>query len=153
MITIQLESLTREILDEMDSLMDAHWEEVAVNQQKIKLKVDKDWYVLMQENGLYVYISVRDDGKLVGYLGYMLQAHPHYMDNIFASMDVVFIDKAYRKGMLAVKLFKVAEQELKDLGVDVIYNRMKKLHPLTSLFERLGYEEGEVAFIKYVGEQ
>ena len=140
------------LMDEMEELWKSHWNEVANFQDKIKLAVDRESYIQMQQVGLYQTIVVRDDsGSLVGYIGFIISVHPHYKDNLFASMDNVFIHKEYRKGFAGIRLFKTAEKLLKELGVDIIMMRTKKHFDLSPIFERMGYVEMERVYSKYVG--
>lgn len=152
MITLSVERMDSSLMDEMAGLWIDHWKEVSHYPDKIVLAVDREWYSVQQDHGLYLLIAAREEGKLVGYAGFTLMAHPHYVNNIFSNMDVAFLDKEHRKGTVGIKMFKKAEEELKELGVDVIFLRTKVHYNLGPIFERLGYTQAEVAYSKYVGE-
>lgn len=147
------EKMEDSLMDEMEVLWNNHWEEIANYQKKIKLSVDKEWYKEMQDVGLYQTITVRDDGTLIGYIGFVISTHPHYRDNIFASMDNVFIHKDYRKGTIGIKLFKEAEKLLKELGVDIILMRSKVHFDLSKIFEYMDYIPMEKTYSKFIGEE
>jgi len=140
------------LMDEMEILWSLHWNEVANFQENIKLAVDRESYIQMQQVGLYQTIVIRnDENTLIGYIGFIISTHPHYKDNIFASMDNVFIHREYRKGFAGIRLFKEAEKLLKELGVDMIMMRTKKHFDLSPIFERMGYLEMEKVYSKYIG--
>lgn len=151
MITIDVEPFDKALMDEMQPLWDEHWKEVAVYKDNINLSINRDWYTEMYTAGLYIMVVVREEGKLIGYAGFTLITHPHYKDNIFSNMDVAFLLPEYRRGFTAIKMFKFAEQKLKELGADVIILRTKEHYNLGRLFEHLNYEKAEVAYFKYVG--
>jgi len=147
------ERMDNALMDEMEELWKEHWEEVANFQDKIQLSVDREAYCGMQDNGLYQTIIARDDsGKLIGYVGFIISTHPHYKNNIFANMDNVFLHKDHRKGLAGYRLFKEAENLLKELGVDMIMMRSKVKNDLSPIFRKMGYDPVETVYAKFVGD-
>ena len=75
-------AFAREALYEMSAevgrLLQAHYEELAKNQDRVKLNVDWERYAQLAQSGSYLVFTVRNDGVLVGYSGFFTSPHPHY---------------------------------------------------------------------------
>jgi len=150
-ITYQEESAA-DCLEEIKSLIILHWEEIALYKDKIKLDPDFDKYLLLDSMDMLHILTARDDGVLIGYFISFIQPNMHYKDKMFATNDILFIEKSYRKGTVGYKLFKHAEKSLKELGVDVIVIRSKVNTDFKPLMDKLGYERIEYVYSKYTGE-
>lgn len=139
MVTMQQEQVGK-CWDELQPMLEAHWEEVAAFKDDIKLNVDRDAYENREKFGSFVLFTVRDSGKLVGYNAFFLSFHPHYKDHIYAVNDVLFIDPAYRHNGLAVEFVQFCEHELKYVHLaDVVTYHMKVYKPFESLMKFCGY--------------
>jgi len=150
MITYQEESAA-ECLEEIKPLIEMHWEEIAVYKDKIKLNPDFDKYLLLDSIGLLHVLTARDDDKLIGYFISFIQPNMHYKESVFATNDILYIDPLYRKGSVGYKLFKKAEESLKEIGVDVIIVHSKVNNDFKPLMDKLGYERIEYNYSKHVG--
>lgn len=109
MITYQQETLF-DVVDEVDSLLQLHYEELTLNRDKIKL--DPIWpkYAEAERAGSFVLFTVRDDKKLVGYSAFFVNPHMHYGSLTLAVNDVIFIHPDYRSGRIGLKLIRLCEQ-------------------------------------------
>ena len=152
MVEFAVEHYTDKLIEELQPLILSHYEEIAEDQDKIELNPDYEIYKGMDSNGLLNTITVRDDGKLVGYFVCVLHKNIHYKDHVFANNDILFLDYKYRKSTVAYRLIQFAEKVLKDLGVSMIMINMKSKHMFDRLLTGLGYKEFEVTFRKYIGE-
>jgi GNAT superfamily N-acetyltransferase len=141
-----------EVLDDMRPLWDLHWDEIALDKEKVPLNPDVATFRTLEEAGLLLIITARDDGRLVGYHVSIVRPHLHYKHSLTAYADMYFLHPDYRGGMAGVKLFKYLEQELRELGVDRIYQGTKMHKDVGRLFERLGYKETERLFVKWIGD-
>jgi hypothetical protein len=65
-ITYQVEKPSV-VLPEMVPFFAAHWQEIAMNRDRVPLDVDYDKYLALGEAGRLHVVTVREDGKLVGY--------------------------------------------------------------------------------------
>lgn len=146
------EPITFDLLKEMVPLLQSHWSEVARWQDKIKLKPDWDRYVDRAKKGEIIAYTVREDGLLFGYLIFFIGNHIHYTETLWANMDVLFIHPLKRKGTMAARLIRYAEKDLKKMGVHVIGYHIKTSHDIKPLMNRLGYDDTEKIYTKYVGE-
>ena len=137
---------------EVDELFYKHWEDIALNKDKIKLNPDWSFYEALYTSGILGVYTVRNDGKLVGYFIVIARPHPHYKDHIFAVNDIIYIDPDYRKGLVGYKLIKFVEDDLKKMGVSVFAVNTKVHKPFDAVLERLGFENTERLYTKYIGE-
>lgn len=147
MITYQQESLVT-VKADIIPLLEKHWEEVALNKEKIKLNPDWDAYANLEDAGVLKIFTSREDGKLVGYFVVFVKSHIHYKDHLFCYNDVIFVDEEYRKGFTSTRLIKFAEKCLKADGVEVMIVNTKRHKPFDSLLVWLGYKHIENLYSK-----
>lgn len=147
MITYQQESLVT-VKADIIPLLEKHWEEVALNKEKIKLNPDWDAYANLEDAGVLKIFTSRKDGKLVGYFVVFVKSHIHYKDHLFCYNDVIFVDEEYRKGFTSTRLIKFAEKCLKADGVEVMIVNTKRHKPFDSLLVWLGYKHIENLYSK-----
>jgi GNAT superfamily N-acetyltransferase len=146
-ITYQQESLVT-VKADIIPLLEKHWEEVALNKEKIKLNPDWDAYANLEDAGVLKIFTSREDGKLVGYFVVFVKSHIHYKDHLFCYNDVIFVDEEYRKGFTSTRLIKFAEKCLKADGVEVMIVNTKRHKPFDSLLVWLGYKHIENLYSK-----
>jgi N-acetylglutamate synthase-like GNAT family acetyltransferase len=149
-IAYQVESISQ-CVEEMSGLWDLHWQEIALDRQKIKLEPDVETFQMLEDVGQLVIVTVRNDGQLVGYHVSLVRPHLHYKSSLTAYVDMYFLHPDYRGGMAGYKMFKFVENVLKARGVDRIYSGTKLHKDMGKLFERLGYNETERLFVKWIG--
>jgi N-acetylglutamate synthase-like GNAT family acetyltransferase len=128
-----------------------HWGEIALDKEKIKLNPDIDTFQLLEDCDHLHIITLRDDGKLVGYHASIVRAHLHYKDSLTAYVDMYFIHPDYRKGRVGIDLFKYAEKSLSERGCERIYTGTKLHKDMGVLLSRLGHKETERLYVKYIG--
>lgn len=139
------------IVPDMQKLIEAHWEEIALNQDRIKLNPDWDAYADLEKIGVAKAFTVRESGRLVGYFVVFCKKHIHYKDHIFAANDVIFLHPEYRKGMTGVRLIRFAEQCLAEDGVSVLVINTKTHKPFDAVLERIGFGLSERVYTKFIG--
>lgn len=150
-VTFSEEQVTTALVREFIPLLIEHWEEVGINKDKIKLNFNAAFYIDGSKNGMVHCVTARDEGKLVGYTVHLVDAPPHYRDNLFAQNDVVYVHPDYRGTYTAIKMCRFAERCLRDRGVDVITLHMKVDKPFEAIARRLGYKKTEYLYTKYIG--
>lgn len=151
MIEYNVERIT-DCLDEIKPLLEKHYEEVAMYQDKIEFNPNYERYEELDELGLLHIVTARDEGVLVGYFVSFLMPNIHYQDHTYAVNDIVYIQEDLRKTKVGLEMFKYAEEQMKDLGVSVMTIHMKTAMPFDSLCEGLGYNYAERNYSKYIGE-
>lgn len=137
-----------QVRNEIQPLLEAHWQEIALHQDKISLNPDWSRYESMDAAGSLAIYTARDEGKLVGYFVVMLTKSLHYSDHFFAHNDIIFVSKEYRKGTNAIRLIKFAEQDLERNGVSLIVINTKTQQPFDCLLEKMGYSLTERVYTK-----
>ena len=141
----------RDIKDELVPITQAHWEDVALNQDSVALNPDWGVYEYLQEHGNLQIVTARnDEGVMVGYVVYIISPWLHYRDHILADGDVFWLHPDYRKGLTGIKLLRAAEDFLKQYGVDFIINKVKLHKDIGPLFERMGFKPIERVYAKRI---
>lgn len=133
-------------------LIEDHWEEIALNKDKIALNPDWDAYQDLELSGKLKIFTARDKDKLVGYFVVLVGPNLHYKDHLFAVNDILYLDKEYRKGRTGIKLIKFAERCLKTDGVSVLNINTKVHKPFDILMEHMGFGLVERVYSKYIGD-
>lgn len=151
MITYQEESFYDILQKDLKPLLDLHWEEIALDKDAIKLNPDFDLYISMEEQKMLSTITVREEGKLIGYQLAILSYNMHYKDSYEALVDIYYIHPDYRKGRVGIKLFKYCEEVYREKGVNKISTACKLHHDVGSVFLYLKYKETERVFTKLIG--
>lgn len=136
---------------EMQSLLELHWELIALNKESIKLNPNWAEYVRLDEAGILKLYTARQDGKLVGYFAVTVNTSLHYQDHKFATNDVIFIHPDYRNGSAGYKLIKYAEDQLIQMDVSLMIMNTKIHQPFDKLLERMGFKQIERIYSKYIG--
>lgn len=139
------------ISEEVRPLLVRHWREVAKDQDRIKLAVDDERYRQLDEVGMLLLITARDEvGVLVGYIAAILSTHLHYAHSVFAMIDVFWLEPEQRRGLNGVLLFRALEDELRKLGVMKVFGQTK-VGPrldISRVYKWLGWMEHEILFSK-----
>lgn len=147
----QLEPVDR-LIPELLPLIEKHWLEVELNQNKIKLNPDWNTYKALESNNQLKFYTARCKGKLVGYYSVTIGVSAHHKEHVFATSDVIYLEPEYRTGFNALKLMKYVESNLKDLGVSFVIVSTKAHKSFSILLERMGYGINEISYSKYIGE-
>ena len=139
-----------QFVDEFERLFPEHYEELCVTKE-FPYEPDYPAYKRMAEAGMLRCITCRADGKLIGYIIFMVTPHLHYKSCMTAIEDLYFVSKEYRKGRVGIKLFQYAEKVLKERGVQRIVMHTKVHLDNSKLFEYLGYKMTDKVFSKMLG--
>jgi GNAT superfamily N-acetyltransferase len=150
MVKYQQEFLSQ-VQSDIEPLIELHWEEIALNQDKIKLNPDWDAYYDLETQGKLNIFTAREDDNLVGYFVVIVGNNIHYKDHLFATNDIIYMHKDYRKGFAGIRLIKFAERHLKDDGVSVLTINTKIHQPFDAVLERLKFNMVERVYSKYLG--
>jgi hypothetical protein len=148
MITYQLETLDQFLPEFKESLVELHYEEIALDQEAVPLDPDYDKYYQLESNNAFFLMTVRDDGVLIGYFIAIITPHLHYKSTLHALTDIYYIKPDYRKTKVGVNLFLEVQKELEKLAVKKWINGCKLHSGLdhTKLFEGLGFNYSEKIF-------
>lgn len=129
-----------------------HFEELSLHKDKIKFGLDFDLYRKVEKEGLTHILTVRDDGKMIGYIvSLVVKHHPHNMDSgLYSTTDMFYVLPEYRatgRG-IGVKMLIENERRLRELGVTrmSISTKLKDAH--LEFFIKMGYEPTDLVFHK-----
>jgi hypothetical protein len=150
MLTAQVESLTTGA-DEILPLLSIHYRKLALNQDKVPLDPQYDIYLERDSRGEITYITLRDNGKLVGYWIAFIAPGLHYKTCLTATMDIWNVLKEYEGGVAPLILMRAVEREYKRRGVNRSYVGEKLHKPSGRLFTAFGYHPVETYYSKWIG--
>ena len=142
----------QEVKEEANELIYQNWDDTGYKEAGIELNPDWEAYDALYYAGMIGVYTVRKDEKLVGYLVVLARNHPHYKDHIFASNDILFIDKEHRKGLVGYFLVKYVTEDLEKRGVSVLLFNTTVDKPYDPILKRLGFKHSEKLYTKYRGE-
>lgn len=151
MITIMLESF-EERLPELLPLLPLHYEELALNKDKVPLAPQYEIYIERERRGELMFMVVRDAGELIGYFIGFVAPGLHYKTCLTLIMDIFYIHPDHRGNSTGFKLFRSVEEEAAKRGVQRMFVGSKCHLDASWLFERLGYEKVETFYSVWLGE-
>ena len=137
-ITYQREAVARIIL-EMTALTQAHWAEVAHNQDSRKLDPDWDTFKALDAAGQSFLMTARMDGELVGYVFAILRPHLHSKGTQTAYVDAIFLSPQARRNNTGLRLLQLTDSALSQVA-DFVYWHVKPERDFSPLLKRMGYE-------------
>lgn len=160
MITAHVERL-QETLDELKPLFKPHFEELALNQDKVPLDPQYELYLHRESLGQVLLVVLREAGKIVGYFIGFVAAGMHYRTCLTLTMDIFWLHPDYRDGdsldeleahMLALQLFEAVRDEAKRRGVQRAFYGSKLHKDASRVFEELGMIEVERYYSQWLGD-
>ena len=152
MITYQSEPFSA-VIREATPLLERHWKEIALFQDKIPFSPQFDLYYAWERLGRLEIITARSNGILVGYIGQILGPGVHCSQTLWSLSDLIWLDPAYREGWTGVKLIREMEKRLRERGVKV-FELQPKLHfekdrgGLQKILKYLDFEEVATVHVK-----
>lgn len=152
LLIAQVESLTRAV-PELVELTKDHYGELSLHKtQGFDLAPIWDVYRLREARGEVLFVGLRAEGKLVGYICGFIGPGLHYSGCLTCTPDVFFIHPGWRGSSSgALKLFRAAEKELKRRGVGLWQVGVKKDTQAGRLLGALGFSPVDVIHYKWLG--
>ncbi len=150
MITFHVEPLS-EHLEELKPLFPAHFEELALDKDKVPLDPQYGIYLERDKRGEVLFVAGRELGALIAYFVGFVAPGLHYQTCLTLTMDIFYVHPEYRGRGGGVRLFKTVEAEAKRRGVQRMFVGSKLHMDASWLFERLGYEECERYYSVWLG--
>lgn len=145
-LSYQVETLA-DVRQDILPLIDRHYEEIAQFKDLQKLDPDWDSYAALARGGNLWVLTVRDDGRLVGYMVMVIARARHYKTLLMASEDIHYLLPEYRKGLAGYRMIAKTVAAMKARGVHLTTLRTKAAKSHATLFERL---DGELSDLVYV---
>lgn len=141
-----------EVRHEMEPLWFRHWDEVALNKDKMPLSPDFANYDAMEQLGMLHIVVARKEGEIIGYHFTLVRPHLHYVTTLCGMTDIYYIDPEHRTGRTPLRLFQFVEKSLKDRGVKKLFTGTKLSLDAGPLFEFMGWHPTETLYTKYIGD-
>jgi GNAT superfamily N-acetyltransferase len=151
MITIHVESF-EERLEELQKLLPAHYEELALNQDKVPLSPQYEEYIRRERLGGLIFVTLRDAGEMVGYFIGFIAPGLHYSTCLTCTMDIFYVRQDKRNGGAGLRMFRFVEQELRRRGVQRWFMGSKCHADASALFERIEATRVEIYYSKWLGD-
>lgn len=136
---------------ELGDLLKLHHAEVGWKADKIPLKLDWGTYMRLDEEGTLLSFTAREGADLRGYAIFLTTPHLLHSLTRMAINHMIFVHPSNR-GTAGPRLIEYAERELKALGIEVVGYHVQKRLDWSPILARKGYEEGEVSWLKWIGE-
>jgi len=134
---------------ESKDLVYAHWQELGLDLD-LEIAPDVEKMKILEGMGMFKVVTVRDEGRLVGYLLAVVNTHLHYKNSAqMLIVDAYYVSPECRSGT-GVKLIRFTESLAKELGAIKIYFSCKVHCDHSALFKALGYRLSDYAFTKRV---
>lgn len=159
MITFQRETVSKELYEDMLPLMRASAEEVYSKKGNtvlynsmeldniISSKVDYNFYLQKEQQGLLNICTMRDGKKLAGHWSCLLNYHAQSKDLLIAETQNIHVLKEYR-GENSKNFMKFTEEMLKKRGVKLLYMAINPALNQQSLMEYMGFTLDEIVYSK-----
>jgi GNAT superfamily N-acetyltransferase len=151
MLTAHVENLT-ERLEELKPLFPLHWEELALNNDKVPLDPQYHVYLERDARGGVIFVTLRDKGELVGYFVGFVAPGLHYQTCLTCHMDILYLRKDKRGGRGGMILLKAVQAELKRRGVQRWFVGTKAHMDIGRLFEAMGFTHVETTYSMWMGD-
>jgi hypothetical protein len=131
------------VFDECGDLLRLHFDEVEKNKD-IKLNPDNEFYKSIDDCSALFTVRCGDD--LVGYNLFFLKRNAHQCHSMQANQDVIFIRKDKRgQGR---EFISWCDNQLKNIGVQVVYYHVPLSNNWGKMLEGIGYEPHEIMYSK-----
>lgn len=150
-LSYQVERIS-DLFEEIEPLWRRHWQEIGLNHDKVPLDPDYRRYREMDAQGILSTVTVRQDGRLVGYSIFVVFPALHYKSTLEATNDIFWIAPESRNGVAGKRLFRAVECELKRRGVKRMMVGSKLHRDSSPLFLALKYQPIEMWFCKLLGD-
>lgn len=151
MITFAVEKMA-DVLEEIQPLLEQHYQEVALNKNRAVLAPDWGRYEAAEAARALAVYTARDGGTLVGYSVWLINWHLHYKFMLVASNDVFYVRPDRRAPRVALRLIEFSEERLREAQVDrVVYHVKYGKVDFSPLLQRLGYRDEEKIVGKTLG--
>ncbi len=137
---------------ELIAILPTHYQELALHKDKVPLMPNWEVYTQMAARNELLFVTVREEGKLIGYfLGFVGPAL-HYITCLTCHMDIFYIVPEARGNNCGWFLFKKVEELCKQRGVQNLVVGCKLHKDVSFLFEKLGYTEIERTYSAWLGD-
>ena len=112
----------------------------------ISSKVNYNFFLTKQQNGLLNICTMRDDDKLIGHWSCILNHHVQSNDLLIAETQNIHVLKEYRAS--SIKFMKYTEDVLKKRNVKLLYLAVNPQLKQENLLNKMGFSLDEIVYTK-----
>ena len=154
-VTIEKEPFTAVLFAEALPLAQKCWEESTIikadscayyGERDFIIEPDVDAYQRLADQGMLVFVTLRDDGNLQGYLVAFTYRSTHHKKILCAIVDSAYVEPKYRT--YAPVMSEVFEKEARGIGVQIIGWPTHVDGPLYELLKARGYVGDDIVMEK-----
>ncbi len=151
MITFAVEPY-RDVIEELKPLFPGHWDELALNKDKVPLDPRYEVYEAKDAAGEVMMVIGREAGAIVAYFVGFISPGLHYKTCLTCQGDIFYVVPEKRNGTAGVKMFAFVKAECRRRGVQRMFVGSKNHKASASLLQFVGGTEIETYFSFWLGE-
>jgi hypothetical protein len=158
-ITAHIERLA-DTLEELKPLFVPHYEELALDQDKVRLDPQYEVYLEREARGEVLLVTLRDRGRIAGYFVGFIAPGLHYRQCLTLTEDIFWLDHQYRDAdsldrleadMAASIMFEAVRSEARRRGVQRAFLGSKWHKSSAAVFEQMGLRKIEEYYSAWWG--
>jgi hypothetical protein len=160
MISVCAERLS-DCLEELKPLFDPHWEELALDKDKVALDPQYEVYLERENRGEVLCVVVREGGRIIAYFVGFVAPGLHYKTCLTLTMDLFWVAPDFRQDdslgaveleLVCNTLFDQVKKEALNRGVERVFYGSKLHRDVGAMFERMGMVEVERYYSAWLGD-
>lgn len=157
MITAQTEKVEDHLNDPVSlaffkTVFKIHWEELALNKDKIELNPQYQVYLDKERKGELFVATAREEGRVIGYFIGFIGRSLHYADMVMCTPDIYYVHPSARFKNAGTILFNFVKAELKRRGVQYWVVGDKNHKSLAAFFELHRFKKIENYYSMWIGD-
>jgi len=138
-------------LRELQTLLPLHYEELALNKDKVPLDPQYSVYIERERRGELMYCTLRDGDSLVGYFIGFVAPGLHYKTCLTLTMDILYVHPERRKTGGGKVLFDFVRECALSIGVQRWFVGTKVHADIGPFLEKQGFELCERTYTMWLG--
>lgn len=146
-ITYQQERFA-DVIDDVKALAPAQWAEMAHGYENFVAEPNWKLYLSIEAAGAGLLVTARDDGKMVGYMGFMVFPHASARECLAASSTPFYVVPGPRCGLVLRRLLLTARALLAKRGVKIVSVRTHVWASAGPLLEAMGFRQTDLMYMQ-----
>lgn len=135
--------------EEMDEIFRQEFREVNEFQSVCTGILDHKHYRWLDQNGRLISVIARSEGKIIGYLIWLIYPHLQNKDLIVAAKNMIYVVPEWRRQGVADKMMDIAMKECVDRGARLAFASDKYRTYSTQRLMRIhGFRRWQVTYAK-----
>jgi len=134
-------------LDDIKALVPAQSAEMAQGYERFVPEPNWPAYLAVEARGAGLLVTARDEGRLVGYLGFMLHPHASAISTMAASSTPYYVVAGPNRGLVLRRLLCVAKQLLEQRKVSMMTVRTHPWASAAPLLEAMRFRQTDTIWM------